>query len=94
MIADVDDPVTDYLPELAVRDARSTQITLRHLLTMSSGIRYTEPDLPWPWSDDTSTYYGTDLRAVALQESQVVAAKWRCPTGELPLPRFGGHLAA
>ncbi len=39
LIESVEDPVTDYLPELAARDPRFRQITLRHLLTMSSGIR-------------------------------------------------------
>lgn len=71
LIGSIDDPVTDYLPELAKRDQRFQRITLRHLLTMSSGIRYTEPDLPWPWSDDTYTYYGVDLRDVALKRSEI-----------------------
>jgi len=71
LIRGVDDPVTDYLPELAVRDPRFERITLRDLLTMSSGLRYSEPDLPWPWSDDTYTYYGVDLREVALERSEV-----------------------
>ena len=39
LIGSVDDPVTKYLPELAARDPRFRQITLRHLLTMSSGLR-------------------------------------------------------
>lgn len=55
LIGDLDDPVTDYLPELAARDARFERIPLRHLLTMSSGIRYSESDLPWPSGDDTYT---------------------------------------
>ena len=33
---------------------------------MSSGIRYEEGGFPWPFSDDTHTYYGVDLRDVAL----------------------------
>lgn len=38
-IGSVDDPVTTYLPDLAERDRRFEKITLRDLLTMSSGIR-------------------------------------------------------
>ena len=38
---------------------------------MSSGIRYWETDLPWPWADDTFTYYGVDLRKVALDRTRV-----------------------
>jgi CubicO group peptidase (beta-lactamase class C family) len=65
LIRSVDDPVTDYLPELAERDPRFADITIRHLLTMSSGLRYVER--PLPWSDDAQTYYGTDLRGTALR---------------------------
>jgi CubicO group peptidase (beta-lactamase class C family) len=71
LIGSVEDPVTDYLPELAARDRRFERITLRHLLTMSSGIRYWETDLPWPWADDTSTYYGVDLRDVARNGTRI-----------------------
>jgi CubicO group peptidase (beta-lactamase class C family) len=46
LIRSVDDRVTDYLPELATRDPRFRKITLRHLLTMSSGIRYREGGFP------------------------------------------------
>ncbi len=63
-IGSVEDPITDYLPELLTKDPRFAQITLRHLLTMSSGIHYEEQGLPW--SDDASTYYAPDLREVAL----------------------------
>ena len=33
---------------------------------MSSGLRYVEQSLPLPWGDDIDTYYGTDLRDLAL----------------------------
>lgn len=68
-IGSVEDPVTDYLPELAERDRRFTEITLRDLLTMSSGIGYTERGMPW--SDDALTYYGIDLRALALEDTHI-----------------------
>jgi CubicO group peptidase (beta-lactamase class C family) len=38
---------------------------------MSSGIRYREPPLPVPWGDDVDTYYGTDLREVALNGTSI-----------------------
>jgi CubicO group peptidase (beta-lactamase class C family) len=60
----VEDPITRYVPELLARDPRYAAVTLRHLLSMSSGIRYAERGLPW--SDDAATYYAPNLRAVAL----------------------------
>ena len=70
LIDSVDDRVTDYLPELAARDPGFRQITLRHLLTMSSGIRYREGGFP-SLGDDTYTYYGVDLRDVALNRVEI-----------------------
>jgi CubicO group peptidase (beta-lactamase class C family) len=67
-IRSVDEPITNYIPELLEKDKRFGSITIRNLLTMSSGIKYEEGgDLPWSEeSDDTKTYYATDLRALAL----------------------------
>ena len=72
LIGSVTDPVTDYLPELSEQDRRFERITLRDLLTMSSGIRYEEQSLPLPWGDDVETYYGTDLRDLGLIATQIV----------------------
>lgn len=63
-IGSVEDPITRYVPELLAKDQRFQKITLRHLLTMASGIRYREQGVPW--SDSAATYYAPDLRAVAL----------------------------
>jgi CubicO group peptidase (beta-lactamase class C family) len=63
-IGSVEDPITKYLPELLAKDPRYQNISLRHLLTMSSGIRYNEQGMPW--SDDAATYYAPDLRGVAI----------------------------
>jgi CubicO group peptidase (beta-lactamase class C family) len=71
LIESVQDPLTRYVPELAERDPRFARITLRDLLTMSSGIRYWDTDLPWPWADDTYTYYGVDLRDVARKRTRI-----------------------
>ena len=46
-------------------------ITLADLLTMASGLRYEESSFPFPWGDDTYTYYGTDLRSEALDRTEV-----------------------
>jgi CubicO group peptidase (beta-lactamase class C family) len=67
-IKSVDEPITNYIPELLEKDKRFRSITIRHLLTMTSGIKYEEGgDLPWSEdADDTKTYYATDLRELAL----------------------------
>jgi CubicO group peptidase (beta-lactamase class C family) len=41
---------------------------------MSSGIRYEEQSLPLPWGDDVNTYYGTDLRDLALNGTEIERA--------------------
>jgi CubicO group peptidase (beta-lactamase class C family) len=72
-IKSVHEPITNYLPELREKDERFESITIRHLLTMSSGIKYEEGgDLPWSEeADDTKTYYATDLRKLALENSRI-----------------------
>ncbi|KAE8765542.1 serine hydrolase domain-containing protein [Georgenia thermotolerans] len=70
-IASLDEPVTTYVPELLARDERFADITLRDLVTMSSGLRYVEHSTPW--SDDAVTYYSPDLRAAAIGAEVVEA---------------------
>lgn len=74
LIGGVTDPVTEYVPELVDRDRRFELITLRDLLAMSSGLRYQEQDLPVPWGDDINTYYGVDLRALALEDTEILGS--------------------
>jgi len=68
-IASLDEPVTNYIPELLENDPQFENITLRHLITMASGLRYRS----WlsPWEDPATTYYAPDLRAAALR-SEIV----------------------
>jgi CubicO group peptidase (beta-lactamase class C family) len=63
-IDSIDEPITTYLPKLVERDDAYQDITIRHLITMASGLRYEELGLPW--SDDSLTYYSPDLRETAL----------------------------
>jgi CubicO group peptidase (beta-lactamase class C family) len=72
-IKSVEEPITNYLPELLERDERFGSITIRHLLTMTSGIKYEEGGfLPWSEeADDTKTYYATDLRELALENCRI-----------------------
>ena len=64
-IGSVDDPITKYIPEL--KRPGMDKITIRHLLTMSSGLEYSgEGGGGGPFGDDAKTYYDPDLRELAL----------------------------
>jgi beta-lactamase family protein len=69
-VIDLDDPITNYIPELKERGPGFERITIRHLISMSSGLRYEEHGTPW--SDDTETYYAPDLRKLALTDTEIV----------------------
>ena len=71
-IASVDDPITRYLPELVSRHPRFAQITIRHLLLMSSGLEYQEFRFPGLNSDDALTTYYPDQRWLALNNTRIV----------------------
>jgi CubicO group peptidase (beta-lactamase class C family) len=68
-IRSVNEPVSRYVPEIAGRGF--DDLTIRHLLTMSSGIQYKpnkeQPFYLHPFSDDSITYYSPDLRRAALR---------------------------
>lgn len=71
-IQSVDDPITTYLPELADRDPRFQEITIRHLLLMASGLEY-EKFRPLLFnSDDILTSYYTDQRQLALERTHII----------------------
>jgi len=69
-IHSMNDPITDYLPELVERDPAFANITIRDLLMMSSGIKYVE--FPYVNGDDAKTYYYPDLRWLTLNDTKVV----------------------
>jgi len=71
-INSVNDPITQYLPELAERDTRFNDITIRHLLMMASGLDYQEMRLGLVNGDDTLTTYHPDQRQVALENTQII----------------------
>jgi hypothetical protein len=51
----LDEPMTRYVPELLERDARFGDITLRHLITMSSGLSFDDTSSPWGQTQRTRT---------------------------------------
>lgn len=61
LISSVDDPIMDYLPQLD--QARFSEIRIRHLLQMTSGIEYNESNFN-PFSIHAEAYYTPDLAAL------------------------------
>lgn len=59
-IESLDDPVANYIPEF--KNGGREVITIRHLLTMSSGLDWEESGKN-PLSDNAESYYGEDLYA-------------------------------
>jgi len=68
LIGSLDDPVTEYIPEL--KDRGMDTITIRHLLTMSSGLRHDFTNALW--SDAAKSYFSPDLRKNALRKIKVI----------------------
>lgn len=59
LIQSVNEPITTYIPEL--RENGFEQVTIKHLLQMTSGLDYNESYVN-PFGDAASFYYGTNLR--------------------------------
>ena len=59
LIKSVDEPITNYIPEL--KSNGFEEVTIKHLLQMTSGLKYNESYFN-PFGDAASFYYGTNLR--------------------------------
>ena len=71
-IESVDAPITTYLPELAQRDPRFNEITIRDLLLMASGLEY-EENRPFLLNgDDPLTTYYPDQRRISLENTYII----------------------
>jgi len=67
-INSIDDKVCQYLPEFCSEGKE--KITIRHLLTMSSGLSWTESTKN-PFSNNAESYYGTDLHQLVTQQTLI-----------------------
>ena len=61
-IKSIDEPITNYLPEL--KENGFEKVTISHLLNMTSGIYFNE-SYTNPFGDAATFYYGTNLRKAA-----------------------------
>lgn len=66
-IKSIDEPVANYLPEF---DDEKKNITIRHILTMSSGLSWSESYIS-PFCDVAELYYDTDDRDLALNRRTI-----------------------
>jgi len=64
----LDDPVSVYIPEFKREDL--SEITIRHLLLMASGLNWTESGSN-PLSDNAESYYGTDLYGLVTRQKRI-----------------------
>lgn len=67
-IKNLDEPVGNYLPEFNKDSKRN--ITIRHLLTMSSGLDWEESSSN-PLSENAESYYGWDLWGLTMSQKAV-----------------------
>ena len=64
LIQSLDQPVSDFLPEFNA--GNGPMLTIRHLLTMSSGINFDENYVS-PFAYPAIAYYGNDIRSLTLR---------------------------
>ncbi len=74
----VDDSIVEHLPELADDDPRIADITIADLLSMSSGLEYSEMRWALFNGDDPLTTYHPDQRQISLE----AATRVQSPPGE------------
>lgn len=63
-IKSVDEPVSDFLPEF--KEGDNAKLTIKHLLTMSSGINFDE-DYVSPFAYPAQAYYGSDIKKLTYK---------------------------
>ncbi len=84
LIKSLDEPVGHYIPEFA--QGEKAQITIKHLLTMSSGLDYVEGyGSPFAWPAEA--YYGSDVNALTLdvQTKEAPGKTWYYKGGDSQL---------
>lgn len=80
-IKSLNDPVANYLPEFT--EGEKKNITVRHLLTMSSGLNF-EEDYTTPFCHTTEAYYGKNLPALihSLEVKHPAGTVWKYKSGD------------
>lgn len=91
-IKSIDQPIGDFLPEFA--KGANAKVTVKHLLTMSSGINFDEDYLN-PLAYPAAAYYGKDLRSLtySYQVKEEPGKVWNYLSGNTELLSFIIHKA-
>ena len=80
-IKSIDEPVANYLPEF---DDEKKNITIRHVLTMSTGLSWSESYIS-PFCDVAELYYDTDDRDLSCNRriiEEEPGTTWRYKSGD------------
>ncbi len=67
-IKSVDEPVINYIPKF--KEGGKEVVTIRDLLTMSSGLSWEESGKN-PFSDNAASYYGSDLLGLTIHQKLI-----------------------
>lgn len=84
LIKSVNEPVGNYIDSYKQGD--KAKITIKHLLTMSSGIDFDETySSPWAWPSEA--YYGNDVNALTLKSGvkEAPGITWKYKGGDTQL---------
>ena len=76
LIKSIEDPITNYIPELLQRDQRFKKISIKDLLEMRSGLEYNTSFIPFtnihsPWHDEAVGYYHPNVRKLLLENVEI-----------------------
>ncbi len=67
VIKSVQQPVADFLPEFTELEPCHQAITIEHVLTMSTGLDWSESGAD-PFSDNAKGYYGSNVRELSMDQ--------------------------
>lgn len=86
-IKSVDQPIGEFLPEFAI--GANAKVTIKNLLTMSSGINFDE-DYINPFAYPAAAYYGNDLKELtySYQVTEEPGKVWNYLSGNTELLSF------
>ena len=76
LIQSIEDPITNYIPELLQRDQHFKKISIKDLLEMRSGLEYNTSFIPFtnihsPWNDEAVGYYHPNVRKLLLENVEI-----------------------